>query len=505
MKISRSFSIVTLASVLVAPAVSAQEEPQVISETIDVRVVNVETVVTDRDGKLVKGLTAADFRLLVDGKETPIEYFSEISEGAAAAAAASADTEAPSAPVSPGETVGKSFLVFVDDSFSVASARDAVLKKLAADVALLGPADEMAVLAFDGNKIAVLADWTRDAAALRAALAKAQERSPRGHQLLAQMRSLEGDYDFISMAAETVDADVGQIRADLDKRISPEVRTQLGRTSTAMAAAVRGFVPGPGRRVMLILTGAYSLSAGAQLMGPMITAANRLGYTVYPVETASSDPRSVTVLDKIAQRTGGRVASSVSNEVLQQVVADTSSYYWLGFSPTWKADDRSHQVVVEVRRAGLKTRARAGFSDLSRRTELAQKAESALLFGGADAEKRLIVQLGEPKRAGRREIEVPVTLGVPVESLALTPKPGGYLAEAPLAVASEDEKGGRADLPTSRLQVTVKEVPPPGTFARFQLSFRVRNADQRLVFTVHDAVNGTALWGEAHVKPQLER
>lgn len=501
MQAARAFSILVVASVLVPPSLLAQE-PQVISETIDVRVVNVETVVTDGAGKLVKGLSAADFRLLVDGKETPIEYFSEISEGAAKA---TAGEEAPAAPVSPGETVGKSFLVFVDDSFSVASARDAVLKKLAADLALLGPADEMAVLAFDGHKIAVLADWTHDAAALRAALTKAQERAPRGPQMLAQFRSLESDYDLATMAAESVDADIGQIRQALDTRVSPEVRTQLGRTSAAMAAALRGFVPGPGRRVLLLLTGAYSLSAGAHLMGPLIAAANRLGYTVYPVETASSDPRSVTVLDKIAQRTGGRVAASMSNGVLAEVVADAGSYYWLGFSPTWKADDGQHRVVVEVRRAGLKTRARSGFSDLSRRTELAQKAESALLFGGADAEKRLIVQLGEPKRAGRREIEVPVTLGVPVESLALTPKPGGYLAEAPLAVAAEDDKGARADLPTSRLQVTVKEVPPPGTYARFQLSFKVRNADQRLVFTVHDAVNGTALWGEARLRPQLER
>jgi hypothetical protein len=361
------------------------------------------------------------------------------------------------------------------------------------------------VLAFDGNKIAVLADWSDDAALLTAALAKARERSPRGHQLLAQMRSLEGDNDFVRVAAETVDADVAHLRSFMDLRISPELRTQLGRTSAAMAAAVRGFKPGLGRRVLLLLTGAYSLAAGGHLLGPMITAANRQGYTVYPVETASSDPRAVTVLDKIAQRTGGRVASSVSNEVLQQVVADTSSYYWLGFSPTWKADDRHHRVEVVLRKPGLKTRARAGFSDLSRRTELAQRAESALLFGAGEAEKRLIVQLGEPRRANRREIEVPVTLGVPVESLALTPKAGGYLAEAPLAVASEDSNGGRADLPTSRLQVTVKEVPPPGTYARFKLSFKLRNADQRLVFTVHDAVNGTALWGEAQLHVQLER
>ncbi|MFY9825785.1 MAG: hypothetical protein WAM82_30705, partial [Thermoanaerobaculia bacterium] len=38
-------------------------------ESIDVRVVNVEAVVTNRKGGRVPGLTAADFRLLVDGRE----------------------------------------------------------------------------------------------------------------------------------------------------------------------------------------------------------------------------------------------------------------------------------------------------------------------------------------------------------------------------------------------------------------------------------------------------
>lgn len=41
----------------------------VIEDVIDVRVVNVEAVVVDGDRKPVRGLTAADFRLLVDGKE----------------------------------------------------------------------------------------------------------------------------------------------------------------------------------------------------------------------------------------------------------------------------------------------------------------------------------------------------------------------------------------------------------------------------------------------------
>ena len=55
-----------------------------IGATIDVRVVNVEAVVTAASGQRVPGLSAADFRLLVDGREVPVEYFAEIADGKSA-------------------------------------------------------------------------------------------------------------------------------------------------------------------------------------------------------------------------------------------------------------------------------------------------------------------------------------------------------------------------------------------------------------------------------------
>ena len=71
---------------------AAPEEPSsIFGETIDVRVVNVEVVVTDRQGNRVTGLGPGDFRLRVDGKDVPIEYFTEV-RGGQAIAATPADT-----------------------------------------------------------------------------------------------------------------------------------------------------------------------------------------------------------------------------------------------------------------------------------------------------------------------------------------------------------------------------------------------------------------------------
>ena len=493
-----------LALALVVSAVmAAGQEPQpelpIIGESIDVRVVNVEVVATS-GGKVVRGLTPADFRLLVDGKEVPIEFFTEVAEGRTAAQAAAG---AP-APLPPSEPVSRSYLVFVDESFSVAEPRNVVLANLEEDLKLMGSADQMAVLAFNGATIEVLSPWTSDKAALSEVLRNARQRKAHGNKALAQHRSLAGDEEWaIEMAkAEALEGDqVVEMLRMTALRVSPEARTQLGKTALAMAGTLRGFEVPAGRKVMLLLSGGWSLGVAPPLFGPVVNAANQLGYTLYPVDVASPTAQTLKMLDAVAARTGGRVANSVKQDVFRAVVEDTGSYYWLGFTPNWKANDQGHSIRVEPRRKDVQVRARSGFPDLSKRTENLRKAESVLLFGGVQNDRKLRVLLGKTRPLGRKEVELAVTVGVPVEALALTPSGKGYVAEAPLAVATLDDKGGRAEVPTAKLRVAVKTLPSAGGYARFETRLRLRQAPQRLVFTVRDEVNGSTIWQEVEFKP----
>ncbi|MFL6236820.1 MAG: hypothetical protein ACJ76N_27060, partial [Thermoanaerobaculia bacterium] len=76
MPMFRSGCLAVLALLAVIGPATAQQKPSgqpqapqsVFGEQIEVRVVNVEAVVTDRQGNRVTGLKPGDFRLEVDGR-----------------------------------------------------------------------------------------------------------------------------------------------------------------------------------------------------------------------------------------------------------------------------------------------------------------------------------------------------------------------------------------------------------------------------------------------------
>ena len=254
---------------LAAVPATAQESPlpDLFSDVIDVRVVNVEVVVTDREGNRVRGLQPGDFELRVDGGQVPINYFTEVDEGRALASTDDRIGNVPS--VAADGLVGTSYLVFIDDLFAIKQRRDRVLNRLEEDLARLGPADRVAVVAHNGRELALITDWTGDRADIETALLEARNRKTHGLEFIHGMGSDRGD--------------------------------KTRRSVLAAAGAVRSFANAPGRKVMLLLIegwatvgdtwnlrSAYAAaSAGAtldRLYSPLVNAANLVGYSLYPID-----------------------------------------------------------------------------------------------------------------------------------------------------------------------------------------------------------------------------
>ena len=554
------FLLLSALVLILAAAARAQPEPGpqpgTFSEIIDVRVVNLEVVVTDRDGVPVRGLTADQFTLLVDGAEVPIDYFSEVLGGRTVQPAESgAEVEAVPGlrEVVPGGRVGTSYLVFIDNFFSLPTDRNQVLKALA-DSIFLGPEDRMAIVSFDGRKLEMLSTWSQDDVELRRVISRSLQDPAYGLQRLSERRQL--DFDRVleatadALAASSLGEDTGEGQV-LPSYLSPNERyyvtrlsEQIERTVAAATATLRSFAKPPGRKVMLLLSGGWpllpaefllndptrfvidrELLAGQPLFRPLVDTANLLGYTLYPVDvpgisddvfggaeigrpglfgglntTARGDTGLVretglhATLHYLARETGGKAMLNADRvRALENVVQDTRSYYWLGFTPDRDWDDRRHAVEIRTGNPKLRLRARQGFLDSSRRREASMVVESAVLFGRSTTEELLQVQFGEPRPAGRGRIDVPVLVRIPLDQLTFLPAAEGLQADTELRVAVVDEKGGRSDIPVVPLVFRLAEPPQAGVFGRYEVVLKMRRMGHRAVVAIHDLASGRIL------------
>jgi len=428
-------------------------------------------VVTDKDGNRVTGLKPGDFRLKVDGKQVPVDYFSEILGGQSVAAPPAAGEKAHAAPtpaaaptVEPGRAVGTSYLVFVDDYFATEIRRNEVLKSLKDDLARLTPEDRMAIVAYDGGHLSLISTWSQSQADLARAFDKAMARPARGLDRTTELQRFSSNQSFASTTLDDSTkrvAGTGSEPLDLNSRmdnsgLSPlEIEygkmllRQVEGVVNAAARTLRTFASPPGRKVMLLLDGGWpysiqsfirgdnpapssrELKDGEALFRNLTSTANLLGYTLYPIDvpgTAGDTAAAASFRDQelkgslefMAIETGGKdLRNSNRTVALSQVTADTRSYYWLGFSPNWERNDVRHKVDVTLPgKPGLKVRSRENFLDLSKKTEVSMMVESALLFGNIPGGIQLPMRVGTPVK-GKQGTEIPITLGLPSDVVTL--------------------------------------------------------------------------------------
>jgi VWFA-related protein len=533
-----------LAALSALPLPAQEPLPGVFGEVIDVRVVNLEVVVTDRQGNRVSGLAASDFRLLVDGEEVPIEYFTEVLGGQAVEAPPSAGGPQGLPSLVPGEAVGTSYLVLIDDFFPIERDRNRVIEALRQQVPLLNPEDRMAVVAFDGHRLTMLTSWSQSAAVLDRTLQEATRRDAGGLQRLAEQRKFLAGRGFAAFERLRLFEGEG-----LSSRLSPEERfyaelliEQVKRVVAAAGATLRSFAQPPGRKVMLLLSGGWpfdpvqlaaedqrfatldsDLDRGYELFRPLADTANLLGYTLYPVDVPglqgsgvdasrqeAPPPGSVLSpeqevqysLTYLASRTGGRALLNAKRaNALGEAASDTRSYYWLGFTAKRARDDKPHRIEVDSKRPGLRVRSRQGFLDFSRQAEVTAMVESTLLFGSAPPAGALPVEIGRGRSAGMGRVQVPLTVAIPVDGITLLPVGGRWVSELELRIAVLDEDGNQAEIPVIPVRLDGAEQPQPGGFVRYDTSLKLRKRKHEVVVALFDPATGKLLSNRVEVNP----
>jgi hypothetical protein len=326
---------------------------------------------------------------------------------------------------------------------------------------------------------------------------------------------------------------------------------QVERVVTAAAAAMRALTGPEGRKVMLLLSGGWpydplsaaadlsprgmarsGVPSGAELYAGLVEAANLHGYTIYPVDMSGlrgfdvaefrrkriRDPRDAPTggylpmllpeqeLDAsllwIARETGGKaLLNDLRDEALPRVSEDVASYYWLGFTPTWKADDEAHEIEVEALRKGLSVRARRSYLDLSAGRRVAAELEGLLLLDEPGGRQELPTRIGEVKRKTRDRFEVPLTVAIPVRGVTFVQKGERWVADLELRLVIVDDRGDRAEAPAVPLHLDGATRPAPDGFIRYETTITVRKAPHDVVISVYDPPSDRLLASRFHLDP----
>jgi VWFA-related protein len=112
----RQLAAILLASLAALPSLAEEKQkPTFFSETIEVRVVDVDVVVTDKSGKPVTGLAKDDFELYENGKKQPITNFLEV-RGNDAMVTATTSGPAQPVPAQQADNRARNIVIFVDSA-----------------------------------------------------------------------------------------------------------------------------------------------------------------------------------------------------------------------------------------------------------------------------------------------------------------------------------------------------------------------------------------------------
>jgi VWFA-related protein len=285
--------VLLLLLLLAAGALSAQPVGDVVTGEVEVRVVNVEVFVEDRDGVPVTGLTGDDFELFHDGEPVEISHFSAVVEerlGEDPAAVAALGAAPPAAPRIDDALY---LVVYVDFSFLEPGDLTGALEPLAGFLRRdLGP-DDRVLLATARNGFEVRQPFTSVPELVIGHFADLSAMAS-GSRVADEYRSIltaiERDKSLGTDRAERAglsSAGTTGVPRGLLAQIqsfSEDVSGEIERTTGRLAHLVRTMTGLPGRKAVLYLGGRVPTRAARELFDAWQQAFGRFSDRAVPIQ-----------------------------------------------------------------------------------------------------------------------------------------------------------------------------------------------------------------------------
>jgi VWFA-related protein len=525
-----------------APAPQEKPFPPV-SESVEVSVTNVDVVVTDSKGHRVTGLKPEDFEIRQDGILQKITNFYAAEGGKVLFEdGKSVPLSEPAAVAEVPPEVKAHYVFYIDNLNIQAQNRNRMFRRLKQAVPeMVGPNAEGMIVTFN-RSVKVRRPFTSDASDLVGALEQIEYESAGGTTIQGERR------DAIQKIDESTSADEA---LGVARMYSLSLRNDLDFTVNAIKATLDSLAGLQGRKYFIYVSEGLPETAGLEMWeavrqkyqdatasltaleynlsakyATIISAANANGVTIYTLDASGLSTGDLALAENptidvkgnefftrqnmqapirlMAEQTGGIAAVNTNDwkSSLDEIAADFSNFYSLGYRSAKGAADRPHKIEVTVNRKGVTVRTRSSFVEKSVETRTAEAVLASLHYPRTDNPLRMSVSVGDPKPYGRENYVLPVRIAVPIGRLGLVPSGEQYEGHFFVYFVVLDASEKQSDLQIQRQEVKV----PAKDFASAQhkdfyydVQLIVVPGGQKLAVAVRDGVSNLTSFAQKNV------
>lgn len=550
-------TVFALLATLVALPGAAQsrnvQEPELprLVENIDVRLINIDVVVTDRKGNAITGLTKDDFQIFENGVPKVVTNFFEVAAGRPKNEVVEQQPEVPAPAPVPAvvpkkdentEKMRRRVIFYVDNLSLAPFNRNRVFTEMKNFIdGVMRPGDEAMVATFN-RSMKVRVPFTKDRAHLKQTLDAIAGESAMGtanrserkqtEDRIRDARSYDEAVTTARMYASSVEHDLRQSVSSLSALMSTLAGVE-GKKILVLTS--EGFPMQPGREMFYMVdevgkekgwsAGSSSMLEGlsfnsSTLIQSIGKAANANGITMYTVhaaglsagnemsaENAQATPYSVTFaamsnttesMQLMADMTGGVASSGTNNfkAIFDRIEKDLDAYYSLGYRAGTERVDRQRYLQVKVKNKNYVVRNRQTFVEKSMYAEMGDKVVANLLYRVKDNDLSILVRIGTPRPASDGLFQIPIEIQIPMESLSIIPQGDASFAGGfDVYVVVADKNNDMSDIARRQHQIhlTADEMKRiAGRYYSYTLDLLVEKGLNRISVGVVDQVSNTA-------------
>jgi VWFA-related protein len=442
-------------------------------ESIDVSIVNVEVMVSDKKGNPIQGLTKDDFEVFDNGRPQPITNFYEVKGRRIIEQKPDGNTvveeiEETALPSEVPERLQRRYVFFVDNLSLAPFNRQPVFAEMKTfvDENLL-PGDLAMIVTFNRD-IKVRVPFTDDHRFIKQTFDTIAEENAFGLQNLSERRQAESQI----READTYEEAVGVART-FAYSVEHDLRTAI----SAMKGLMTTLAGVDGRKIMVITSEGLPIQPGRELfyyvdelavqkgwratssvymeathfdsklaVESLAHSANANGITLYllhagglsaasvgssaessapipPVVSTAALSNSTESMNLLAYMTGGLATVGTNNfsGAFDRIEADVNSYYSLGYRAGAERVDRQRRIEVRAKNKDYRVRSRRSLIEKSVYTELTDRVIANLFYKDDDNNLGIAMRTETAKPVEANRFIIPVEIRIPMDRLAFIP------------------------------------------------------------------------------------